>query len=312
MVSCPSAPYKVSGWRGHPCSQSLSKQVSSRKDTQDAPDPLGTRCKLVLLPNGPVVSHLRCQVWLFYRFQCLPISFSWGKVKLLKIVIKWIHVLTNVNTHKEGQGSSLGSLPWWAGTGVPTRVTSGSFHRQQSVHLSERTRNQGEGREWPACAPPTGKQGLLCWIHTVRGGDRGDGGEACMCFFFTKHPLPTSPLLQLSGCNRDGEMCPLNMEQNQWRPPHLTNTEILDNILSSCQKCASGNIHIKKKRPYLGLPWESSSYESPCNAGDLGSIPGRGTKIPQAAEQLSPSATTAESWAAKILQDTTKIQPVNK
>ena len=51
--------------------------------------------------------------------------------------------------------------------------------------------------------------------YTVRGGDRGDGGEACMCFFFTKHPLPTSPLLQLSGCNRDGEMCPLNMEQNQ-------------------------------------------------------------------------------------------------
>ena len=257
MVSCPGAPYKVSGWRGHPCSQSFSKHVSSRKDTQDAPDPLGTRCKLILLPNCPVVSHLRCQVWLFYRFQCLPISYSWGKVKLLKIVIKWIHVLTNVNTHKEGQGSSLGSLPWWAGTGVPTRVTSGSFHRQQSVHLSERTRNQGEGREWPACAPPNGKQGLLCWIHTVSGGDRGDGGVACMCFFFTKHPLPTSPLLQLSGCNRDGEMCPLNMEQNQWQPPHLTNTEILDNILSSCQKCASGNIHIKKKTipgTSLGVP----------------------------------------------------------
>ena len=25
----------------------------------------------------------------------------------------------------------------------------------------------------------------------------------------------------------------------------------------------------------------------PCNAGDVGSIPGQGTKIPQAAEQLS-------------------------
>ena len=30
----------------------------------------------------------------------------------------------------------------------------------------------------------------------------------------------------------------------------------------------------------------------PSNAGDAGSIPGRGTKIPQAAEQLSPCATT--------------------
>ena len=26
----------------------------------------------------------------------------------------------------------------------------------------------------------------------------------------------------------------------------------------------------------------------PCNAGDVGSIPGQGTKIPYAAEQLSP------------------------
>ena len=32
----------------------------------------------------------------------------------------------------------------------------------------------------------------------------------------------------------------------------------------------------------------------PCNAGDTGSIPGRGTKIPHAAEQLNPRATTTE------------------
>ena len=32
----------------------------------------------------------------------------------------------------------------------------------------------------------------------------------------------------------------------------------------------------------------------PSNAGDLGSIPGRGTKIPHAAGQLSPCATTTE------------------
>ena len=32
----------------------------------------------------------------------------------------------------------------------------------------------------------------------------------------------------------------------------------------------------------------------PSNVGDVGSIPGRGTKIPHAAGQLSPSATTRE------------------
>ena len=32
----------------------------------------------------------------------------------------------------------------------------------------------------------------------------------------------------------------------------------------------------------------------PCNAGDAGSIPGRGTKIPQAMEQLSPLTATTE------------------
>ena len=32
----------------------------------------------------------------------------------------------------------------------------------------------------------------------------------------------------------------------------------------------------------------------PCDAGDIGSIPGPGTKIPPAAEQLSPCTTTGE------------------
>ena len=32
----------------------------------------------------------------------------------------------------------------------------------------------------------------------------------------------------------------------------------------------------------------------PSNAGDVGSIPGRGTKIPHVAGQLSPCATTTE------------------
>ena len=33
---------------------------------------------------------------------------------------------------------------------------------------------------------------------------------------------------------------------------------------------------------------------SPSSAGDAGSIPGRGTKIPHATGQLSPCATTTE------------------
>ena len=32
----------------------------------------------------------------------------------------------------------------------------------------------------------------------------------------------------------------------------------------------------------------------PCSAGDAGSIPGQGTKLPHAAEQLSPHTATTE------------------
>ena len=32
----------------------------------------------------------------------------------------------------------------------------------------------------------------------------------------------------------------------------------------------------------------------PCRSGDMGSIPGQGTKIPHASEQLSPHTTTRE------------------
>ena len=38
----------------------------------------------------------------------------------------------------------------------------------------------------------------------------------------------------------------------------------------------------------------------PCNAGDLGSISGRETKIPQAAEQLTPHATTTEAHTPQL------------
>ena len=33
---------------------------------------------------------------------------------------------------------------------------------------------------------------------------------------------------------------------------------------------------------------------SPCNTGDMGLIPGQGTKIPHVAGQLNPHATTVE------------------
>ena len=36
-----------------------------------------------------------------------------------------------------------------------------------------------------------------------------------------------------------------------------------------------------------------------CSAGDAGSIPGQGTKIPHAMEQLSPHATTAEAACSR-------------
>ena len=48
----------------------------------------------------------------------------------------------------------------------------------------------------------------------------------------------------------------------------------------------------------------------PCNAMDMGSIPGQGTKIPQAVEQQSSHAATRESMHRneKIPPATTKTQ----
>ena len=55
----------------------------------------------------------------------------------------------------------------------------------------------------------------------------------------------------------------------------------------------------------------------PCNAGDASSIPGWGTKIPHAAEKLSPSTTAKDSCmppgkllngASKMLHAATKTQ----
>ena len=38
----------------------------------------------------------------------------------------------------------------------------------------------------------------------------------------------------------------------------------------------------------------------PCSAGDMGSIPGQGTKIPCALEQLSPRSTTMEACMPQL------------
>ena len=55
-----------------------------------------------------------------------------------------------------------------------------------------------------------------------------------------------------------------------------------------------------------GLPWWFSGKESA--AGDAGSIPGQGTKIPHAVGQLSPHTTTSEpvhlNQRAGVLQTT--------
>ena len=51
--------------------------------------------------------------------------------------------------------------------------------------------------------------------------------------------------------------------------------------------------------PFRGIdcgdfPRDPMVKNLPCNAGDMGSIPGQGTKIPHTVEQLSLSVTTTE------------------
>ena len=45
----------------------------------------------------------------------------------------------------------------------------------------------------------------------------------------------------------------------------------------------------------IGVPWWLSGKESACHAGDMGSIPGQGTKIPRALGRLSPCTPTREA-----------------
>ena len=58
------------------------------------------------------------------------------------------------------------------------------------------------------------------------------------------------------------------------------------------QKAQSSAIQKENGRGFPGGPVVKNP---PCNAGDMGLIPGQGTKIPHAAEQLSLSATPRES-----------------
>ena len=62
------------------------------------------------------------------------------------------------------------------------------------------------------------------------------------------------------------------------------------------------------KRNERDFPGGPVVKNMPYNAGDAGLIPGQGTKIPHAAGQLSPSATTTElaclNWRACVPQTT--------
>ena len=63
--------------------------------------------------------------------------------------------------------------------------------------------------------------------------------------------------------------------------------------------------------PYyvLGFSGESDSKESAGNAGDTGSIPGWGTKIPRVAEEQSPCATTREFVHYKERSSLVQLRP---
>ena len=56
------------------------------------------------------------------------------------------------------------------------------------------------------------------------------------------------------------------------------------------------NLSISNQNPhYWDFPGGPGVKSLDCHAGDAGSIPGQGTKIPHAKEQLSPRAPTTES-----------------
>ena len=50
----------------------------------------------------------------------------------------------------------------------------------------------------------------------------------------------------------------------------------------------------------------------PCNTGDMGSIPGQGTRVPHAVEQPSPCTTTRESMHLNERSRKTSCGQINK
>ena len=68
---------------------------------------------------------------------------------------------------------------------------------------------------------------------------------------------------------------------------------------------------VPSRNQLRGLPWWFSAKNLPCNAGDLGSVPGWETKIPHAMEQQAPKSQLESPRAIrkeKIPQAATKIQ----
>ena len=63
-----------------------------------------------------------------------------------------------------------------------------------------------------------------------------------------------------------------------------------------------------KKRQRDGLPWWRSGYESACRGRGHGFEPWSG-KIPHAADQLSPRATTTEAHVPQLLKPA-RLEPV--
>ena len=77
-----------------------------------------------------------------------------------------------------------------------------------------------------------------------------------------------------------------------------TTPEIEDTVVNkpgpSYTKLAFWWAETKSKDVYRDFPGGLVVKNPPSNAGDVGSIPGRGTKIPHAVGQLSPRATNTE------------------
>ena len=80
-----------------------------------------------------------------------------------------------------------------------------------------------------------------------------------------------------------------------------------------------GQSEVRRKLPMNIREWSERDLpggpvvkESPCNAGDTGSIPGPGPKTPRAARQLSPQTTTREPARCNYWAHTHLESPWNK